>query len=122
MTATYTPFSTDKDRVRFYLGDTVTTAAKFSDEEITAAISEFGAWRVAVLELLNSLIATLSATPNYKADWLQEDIDTATKQLRALHTRLTAQFGINTSRVITRGVAVYRADSLQTDANYTSSE
>lgn len=120
MTATYTAFATDKDRVRFYLGDTVVTAAKFSDEEITAAITEFGAWKVAVLELLNSLIATLSATPNYKADWLQEDIDTATKQLRALHTRLTAQFGVNTSRVVTSAVHVYRADSLQTNADYTN--
>jgi len=69
MTFHYQPGLDDVSRVRFHLGDTVETGAKFQDEEIAAVISEKGSWQQAVIACILNLMARLSI-PDFTADWL----------------------------------------------------
>lgn len=115
MTFTYTPGTpTDVTRVRFHLGDTVEAAAQFTDEEITFAINESGSWQQAVIVLLQSLMARLSADGDFQADWLRVDSSRSVASLRALLSEKRRQFGIGAVRG--RARAVYRSDSGQTGA------
>lgn len=115
MTFTYTPSTpTDLTRARFHIGDTVSASALFTDEEITFAISEAGGWQQAVIELLQSLIARLSATPDFQADWLKVDSSRSVAGYKELLAEKRRLFGI--SAVRGSSVAVYRSDSLQTEA------
>ena len=112
MTFTYSITSpyTNLDRVRFALGDTDSTAAKFSDEEINFQISEQTTWQAAVITLLQGLIAKLSI-PNFTADWLQVDATTARKDLMWLLQQKRNEYGISQLSVET-GYA-WRPDSRQ---------
>lgn len=115
MTFTYTPSApTDITRVRFHIGDTVEAAAIFSDEEITFAISEGGSYQQAVIILLQSLIARLSAEPDFSADWLKVDAGRSVVGYRLLLAEKRRQFGIGAVRGAAK--AVYRSDSGQTEA------
>jgi|GEM_PF-1094848 hypothetical protein len=76
MTFTYTPFAADRDRVRFHIGDTDSAAPIFTDENIAALITEYGGWQHAVLAALEHLIA-LTSQPNFQADWLRVDHESA---------------------------------------------
>lgn len=112
MTFTYSltaPY-TDLTKVRFALGDTDSTAAKFSDEEINFQISEQLTWQAAVITLLQGLIAKL-AIPNFTADWLQVDATTARKDLMWLLKEKRNEYGISALSVET-GYA-WRPDSRQ---------
>lgn len=121
MTATYTPFATDKDRVRFYTGDTDVTAAMNSDETITAAITEFGGYQLASIELLGGLITALAFDPNFKADWLQVDVTETIKVLTARQTELRRKWNIQATS--TTAIYTYRKDSYQDEApTYTSAD
>lgn len=114
MTFTYTPAAaTDITRVRFYVGDTDSTAAIFTDEEITFIISEEGSYQLAVIACIRSIMARISATPDFQADWLKVDQSKALAGYRALLGEMQKKFGIAS---ITAGTqAVYRSDSLQTE-------
>lgn len=101
----------DLERVRFHINDTVEADARFSDEEITAIITEEGDWQQAVISLLENLIAKLSQ-PNFKADWLTVDNDVARKGYETLLAIKQAKFGVVTGRIITGSSRrVYRKDS-----------
>lgn len=70
MAFTYTPFSTNRDRVRFHIGDTNAAAPIFQDEALDALIAESGGWQSAVIAALEHLIALVSK-PDFRADWLE---------------------------------------------------
>jgi hypothetical protein len=85
-----------------------------SDEEIQFVISEEGGWKPAVIALLQSLIARLSASPDFQADWLRVDASRSVAGYKMLLAEKRALFGIGALRSTSK--AVYRSDSLQADA------
>lgn len=77
MTATFdAALTTDKDRVRWHIGDTDMTAPKLQDETINTLLIEKGDVGHTVIACLNSLLATLS-DPSFTADWLRVNPDAA---------------------------------------------
>jgi hypothetical protein len=119
MTFTYTlDPANDVTRVRFHTGDTDETTAKWSDEEIQFVIDEnAGAWKKAVIQLLQGLVAEMARTPNFTADWLRVDAQSARAALADLLNEKRRELGVST--ITARAVHTYRADSFQTDADYT---
>lgn len=119
MTFTYDLVAvTDLTRVRFHTGDTDEDTAKWSDEEIQFVISEQdGNWKKAVIVLIQNLLAEMARTPNFTADWLRVDAQSARESLKALLAEKKAELGLSTN--VASSVHVYRADSLMTDADYT---
>jgi hypothetical protein len=113
MTFTYSPFTADKDRVRFHTGDTDSTRAWFTDEEITAIITEAGSWQSAVIACIQNIIARLSGEPDFRADWLQVSQANALKSFRALLKDKARELGVALSPVRASVGYVYRADSNQ---------
>jgi hypothetical protein len=115
MTFSYSPFTANKDRVRFHIGDTDSTQAWFSDEELTAIITEAGSWQLAVIACLKNMYVRLSSEPTMRADWLQTDYATALKGLDNLIKSKANEFGVAAGRVVTASVVqTYRPDSNQT--------
>lgn len=112
MTFTYSPFSTDRDRVRFHLGDTDAAAPKFSDEEIDGVLGECdGSYQRATLACIRNIIARLSVS-DFKADWLQVNNGTALTSWRRLYGEKESEFGLSTGRTFSSGVTnVVRGDS-----------
>lgn len=113
MAFTYTPFATDKDRVRFHIGDVDSTAQIYSDEEINAIIVEEGAWKKAVLACLDGIIARLTGTPDFKADWLTVDVSKAVAAYRNLRNLKAETFALETGSMTSDAGHVYRLDSEQ---------
>lgn len=114
MTFTYTPAApTDITRVRFYTGDTDSTAAIFTDEEITFVIAEEGDYQHAIIACIRSIIARISATPDFQADWLKVDGSKALAGYKTLLAEMQKKFNI--AAITGSSQAVYRSDSLQTE-------
>jgi len=112
---TYTPSATPDDitRVRYHIGDTVEATAIFTDAEITMEIAESGGWQLAVLNCIRSIIAKLSAEPNFTADWLRVDYATALAGYQKLLALKANQFGMSagtTSPIASATVRVTRSD------------
>lgn len=115
MTFSYSPFTANKDRVRFHIGDTDSTQAWFTDEELTAIITEAGSWQAAVIACLKNMIARLASEPTMRADWLQVDYATALKNLNDLLKNKASELGVTAGRSVTGAVVqTYRPDSDQT--------
>lgn len=115
MTFTYTLSpATDLTRVRFHIGDTDSSAAKFSDEEINFVISEAGTWQKAVIQLIQTLIAKLGHTPDATMDWLKIEPSKALAAYEKLLNEKRRELGIVS--LTSTAVHVYRADSDQTES------
>lgn len=69
--------STDRDKVRFYIQDTVSNAgpkpgdANFSDEEIAGLLAAEGSWQRAVAAAFETLAAAWRRYPSFDADGLR---------------------------------------------------
>lgn len=114
MAFTYTPFNTDRDRLRFHLGDTDAKVAKFQDEELDAIITEAGDWQRGVIWCIRNLLARMQG-PDFRADWLQvSQLDAARKAYERLLKDKLAEFELG--GVATGAVHVYRVDSDQRTA------
>jgi hypothetical protein len=112
VTFTYAPLVTDRDKVRFHIGDTDESAPIFSDEEIVAIISMAGGWQEATIACLRHVIARLAASPSFTADWLKVDTASAISAYTRLLNSLLEEFDLNTESGLEVGVTyVYRADS-----------
>lgn len=116
MTFTYTPASpTDVTRVRFHIGDTDSTAAIFSDEEIEFITDEnSGSWQRAVIACIEAMIAKASNQPDFKADWLQVDGSKSIAGLKTLLSEKRRALGV--ASLVATSVHVYRADSNLTES------
>lgn len=114
MAFTYVPFTTDRDRLRFHLGDTDSSVAKFQDEELDAIILEAGGWQAGVIWCIRNLLAKMQG-PDFRADWLQiSQLDAARKAYERLLKAKEAEFGL--SNIASGAVHVYRVDSQQRTA------
>lgn len=106
MTFTYTPAAADDvTRCRFHIGDTDEAAAIFSDEEIQFAIDEAGGWRPAVIWLIQNIIAQISATGSFTADWLKIDAKQAIDGYQALILQKRRELGVKAVRSSAKGVS-----------------
>lgn len=115
MTFTYTPATpTDRDRIRYAIGDTVSARAMFTDDEIAFALAEGGSWRAGVIFALEGMIVQLASNPNFTAQWLTVSVTEQIKAFQNLLDRKRQQYGIGGIRATT-GYA-WRPDSLQTEA------
>ena len=117
MTFTYDgdPSATDVEFVRFYLQDTVSTAAIFTDEEISFEISEAGSKKAACVSLIDVILAKLNHEPDGRADWLQVDWRRSSENWMKLKDQLERRFGGGNKRTASAR-HVYRADSLADEA------
>lgn len=61
MTWSYNPIQTDRDKVRFLVGDTDNTSQKISDEEITYVLTERGDVRFAAAMCARAIAASFAA-------------------------------------------------------------
>lgn len=112
---------TDRNRVRWGVGDTDADYPIFTDELIDAVLtdnaSESVPWQHTVIDLLENLVSTLAHTPDFQADWLRVD---QSKALAALEKRLAAkkaQYGIDSDTITIGGAAVYPTRNDRTSAD-----
>lgn len=108
----------DLARVRFYLGDVHADAPIYTDEVINAVIAETGSWQKATLALLRSLVAMLTAQPDFQADWLRVDTSKAIASYRRMIEEMETTLSL--SSIEAGGTHIYRADSDQTESPYAS--
>lgn len=118
----YTPNSSPDDVtfIRYHLADTDADAAIWQDEEIIMAVAVAGSKEAAVVSLIEQRIAQIAQQPDMTADWLTISNRRSADQWETLLQRKKVQFGLNV-RSAGRAVPTYRADSLQTDADYEES-
>jgi len=116
MTFTYTLSpANDITRVRYGIRDTDSTAAMFSDEEITFRISETGDWKHAVIDMLTGKIAELANTPDFGAGDFRISQRTSIEALQKLLALRRQEYGI--ALITASANYIYRPDnSSQTSA------
>ena len=107
--------------VRFMIGDTDSNGYYLQDESIQYWITA-GSKEQAVIDCIENIIAQLSM-PTTKLDWLSVDYSTARAGYEALLKRMKQKLGKTNG--VTFGQVThtpYRADSKQTDGDYTLGE
>jgi hypothetical protein len=87
------PFN-DISRVRITVGDTEATAHRFSDELITALITEYGTWQKASIACIDAIINDLLSVPDFTADWLKVEGSKALGYYEKLRARKLVEFGL----------------------------
>jgi hypothetical protein len=108
----------DIARVRFHIGDTTESGALFTDDaEITFIISEAGDYKKAVIWCIQNVLARINADPDFSADWLKVDQESARTHWEWLLAEKRATLGVTAqSNIISSSnVHVYRGDSLATE-------
>ena len=104
--------------VRFHIADTDSNGYYLHDETIKYFIAE-GSKEQAVIDCIENIIAQLSA-PTTKLDWLSVDYSQARAGYEALLKRMKQKLGKNNGVSFTQATHTpYRADSKQTDGDYT---
>lgn len=85
---------TKKDEVRFRLGDVDAESYVFEDETINAFLAKHGNdVGKTLIDLTKHVIALLSR-PNFTADWLRVDHDTARASWQKLLAQFEGEFGV----------------------------
>lgn len=103
----------DITKVRLAIGDVNADAPMVSDELISAQIATTGSWQAAAVACVRTVIAEMSATPSFQADWLRVDTETGIKALRDLLVALKVEFGLETTLSSTSVQAVTWADDAE---------
>lgn len=101
MTFTYTPSDTPSDthRVRFWTGDTVSSTAMWSDEEISMMIAEEGDYKKATIALLEQALVWIGREPDMTAAWLKVAWGNSTKTLEKRLNDLKQKWSAGYKRV-----------------------
>lgn len=117
MTFTYTPSTTPTDltKVRYYIQDTDSTVAMYTDEEINMVLAIEGTVGAASVSLLKRKITELSNNPNMQADWLRVDWSTTLAALKVALAEVKTEFGLGWQSS-SGGQHSYRPDSLLKEA------
>lgn len=122
MTVTFDPtLATEKDQVRFHIGDTSPDGAYIQDETIEYLLTTYGSVGGAVVSGIRYIITQLSK-PNFRLDWMQVTNDEARKGYEAMLTEKQQEFGIGGAVATVNISQTHRADSYEQDADgaYTS--
>ena len=120
MTFTYTISTTPTDltKVRYYTGDTDSTAAIWQDDEINMVLALEGSVGAAVVSLIKSILRKLSAEPDMKADWLSVDWRSSRETWLTMLGKAEQDFGLGWQDS-SGGQHSYRPDTLQkTEPDY----
>jgi len=117
MTFTYTPSTTPTDltKVRYYIQDTDSTVAMYTDEEINMVLAIEGTVGAASVSLLKRKITELSNNPNMQADWLRVDWSTTLAALKVALADVKTEFGLGWQSS-SGGQHSYRPDTLLKEA------
>jgi len=89
--------SSDKDKVRFRIGDTDESLFEFSDEEIAAVISQEGSVVKAALALAESMLAKYSRFVDEKAGQVDIKHSSRTTQIEVLIRKLRRSLSLSAS-------------------------
>lgn len=113
MTFTYTISATPTDltKVRYYTGDTDSTAAIWQDDEINMVIALEGSVGGAVVSLIKSILRKLAAEPDMKADWLSVDWRSSRETWLTMLGKAEQDFGLGWQDS-SGGQHSYRPDTL----------
>jgi hypothetical protein len=114
MTFSYNPFVTDKDRVRFNIGDTDSNTAFLTDEEITAIIADSGNWQPAVIVCLQYMLQKIALVPKFSNGWLTVSSVADSQSIRELLKQKRREFGLPEIQGDT--INTYRVDSAATES------
>ena len=124
MTYTYLEnLATDRDRVRFYLQDTVVgkgpkpADANFADEEINGLITLEGSWQRAVAAGFETLASAWQRYPNFTADGLNVQRSDIAKGYAASAAEWRKLYGSATSTSRAGSRAVTRVDGYSDDVD-----
>lgn len=117
MAFTYTPGTTPSDltKIRYYIQDTDSAAAIYSDEEINMVLAMEGTVGKAVISLIRRIVAKISNEPDMKADWLQIDYRRSADYWWKLLADAKVELGLGW-QVSSGGQHAYRPDSLQKES------
>lgn len=114
MTFTYTEdLTVARDFVRYHTGDVVEGQNFLSDEIIESLVTTTGSNEAAALSAIRHIMSRLS-TPNFKADWLQIDYQSARAGYEKLLKEKLNEFGLGLP--VATAMHTYRADSAATEA------
>jgi len=114
------PASSDKDWVRFAVGDT-STPSQFSDEEIAAAIAHYGGKEAAAAGLLQMMAIRLAREPDFKIGRFSESRKSAIDALNEKAKEVAAQahaFGFYAGGISVADKAARAADSDRPPAKF----
>jgi len=123
MTFTYTVSDTPSDltKVRYYIGDTDSATAMFTDEEVSMVLSiESDDVGAAVISLIETAMAKLAKEPDMQADWLKVDWRRSADNWATLLGKMKERFGLGWQLNVS-ALDTWRPDTLLTEApDYTS--
>lgn len=105
---------TDRESVRFHIGDTDEATSWASDELIAWRLTEDGSVAAAVLNLINYAISLLAAEPDMTADWLKIDWRRSSENWMELRRRKQIEFGLG-AQDSSGGSYSWRPDTRQTE-------
>lgn len=120
MTFTY-DLTTDIGRVRARVGDRAALASDAttgirSDEEIQLWIDDEGSWQKACIAWTQSVLMELNTVPDFDADWLEVDVESARESYQEMLGELKSWLGVSGAGNVTTTTPVWRGDSNQTEA------
>ena len=115
MTWTYAgdPSATDRDRIRFLVGDTVATDPQLTDEEIAAVLDEEGGVLPAAIALVEALLAKFARLTNQSHDGTSYSYSQRQGQYEALLAKLRRKQGQQLIGPVATGIS--RARKLQVE-------
>jgi len=121
MTWTYDPsLSTDKDLVRFYVGDTDTTDQLVVDEEILAILTDYSDPKLAAAVVCRSLAAKFARSTTYKVGDVSENCSDIAKFYNDLAAKLDPH-GITEGTLLVLpsfgGLSLSEKDTLDADTD-----
>lgn len=119
MTWTYTesPATSDRDWVRFEIGDTDTTDQLLSDEEIASLITDRGSKEAAALAAAEGLAAQFARKVTKAVGDLRINYSDLAKQYRELAKSLKTKAGLRKARPIAGGISISRKDTVEADTD-----
>ena len=115
MTFTYDlAHASDRERVRYAIRDTDSTAAMFTDEEIAFRLTECGDWQHAAVDMLQAKILEVSNTPDFSTGNLHVSQASNLASLRASLVSLRNTYNI--PAITATANFLYRPDNTGADS------
>lgn len=118
MTWTYTPdFDTDRDQVRFFMGDTDTTDQLISDEEIAFAVTEEGNLYEAAATLCEALAAEFARKVNRQVGDLRLSSEQQFEHYLELAGKLRRRASTKSTNVLAPSISIADKNAAENDTD-----